>query len=81
MFDEEYKNMIVTFLQRNYPIARVKHENRFRRAIVLDGHEPYFLANTSSMLPIKVNLANTLKIIFDCDRAMAEELISKALSI
>lgn len=81
MFDDEYKNMIVNFIQRNYPIARVKHENRFRRAIILEGREPYILANTTSMLPIKTNLSNTLKTIFDCDRTLAEELIGKALNI
>jgi len=75
--DEE---MIVKFLQRNYPVSRIKQNNRFKRAIVLDD-VAYMLSDINSSKPLKTKLIATLKIIFDCDATNAYRLISQALSI
>lgn len=75
--DEE---MIVKFLQRNYPISRIKSNNRFKRAIVLDDGA-YILSDGNSAKPLKTKLIAILKIIFDCDATISSFLISKALNI
>ena len=81
MLDEKDEEMILKFIQRNYPVARIKHNMRFRRAIVIDGKNPHILSDANSTLPIKIELGNIIKKIFDCNYITAEKLITKALNI
>ena len=80
MLDNEYNDLIVKFLQRNYPVSRIKVNSRFKRAIVLDDGA-YLLSDGESARPLKTKLIQTLKTVFDCDANTANSLISQALNI
>ncbi len=80
MLDNEYNNLIVKFLQKNYPVSRIKVNSRFKRAIVLDDGA-YLLSDGESARPLKTKLIQTLKTVFDCDTNTANSLISQALNI
>ncbi len=81
MLDKIDEEMIIKFIQRHYPVSRIKHNMRFRRAIVIDGKTPHILGDNHSTLPIKIELGNIIKKIFDCNYTTAEKLISRALNI
>ena len=55
MLDKEYNDLIVKFLQRNYPVSRIKVNSRFKRAIVLDDGA-YLLSDGESARPLKTKL-------------------------
>lgn len=80
MLDKMYEDMIISFLQKNYPVSRIKVNGRFKRAIVLDDGA-YFLSDSNSTKPLKTKLINTLKTIFDCDANNSFRLITSALNI
>jgi hypothetical protein len=80
MLNKTDEEMIVKFLQRNYPVSRIKLNNRFKRAIVLDDGA-YMLSDGNSARPLKTKLIATLKTVFDCDATNAYRLISHALNI
>lgn len=80
MTDKYFEDMMIKFLVRNYPVARIKHNNRFRRGIMFDNGTPYLLIDANSM-PIKQKLITILNVVFNCDKLNAEKIISKALNI
>jgi hypothetical protein len=72
--DEE---MIIKFIQRNYPVSRIKTNNRFKRGIVFDDGAYLFSDGTMN---IKTRLVGILKKVFDCQTNEAIEIIDKTLN-
>jgi hypothetical protein len=48
MYTDKDKEMVIKYLQRHYPISRVKIDNKFKRAIVLNNGETYQLNNKAN---------------------------------
>lgn len=80
MVDKHFEDMMIKFLIRNYPVARIKFNNRFRRGIIFDNETPHILIN-ANILVIKQKLITILRIVFNCDKQNAEKIIAKALNI
>jgi hypothetical protein len=80
MVDEKYDEFIISFLSRNYPIVRIKHRNRFKRAIMLDDGA-HLLSDSNSNLIIRRKLTEVLKIVFNYNPQLSDKLIKKALNI
>ena len=76
--DKVYENLIIKFVQRNYPVSRIKTNNRFKRGIVFDDGAYLFSDGT---MQIKTRLIGILKKVFDCQTNEAIEIIDKALNI
>lgn len=76
--DKVYENLIIKFIQRNYPVSRIKTNNRFKRGIVFDDGAYLFSDGT---MQIKTRLIGILKKVFDCQTNEAIEIIDKALNI
>lgn len=79
--DKIFNDMITKFLTTNYPVSRIKSEGRFKRAIIIEGEQPYLLNDKSSVFKVKARLLKTLLVVFDCDVNLANELISKSINI
>lgn len=73
------KDMMLKFLQRNYPTHRLKHNMRFKRTIVLDDGQYYFLSDKEHQAKLFYNLLDTLRIIFypdeDLNRIVVKEFL------
>jgi hypothetical protein len=80
MLDETDKKMIISFLKNNYPVTRVKHNNRFRRGMNLDGHI-YVLSEKNTMNLVKQKLIMIVKLVFACDGNDAMNMVNIALNI
>jgi len=67
MYSDVDIKMMFKFLERNYPVSRVKYKMRFRRAIVLDDGSIYVLSDPSAQTQLMFNLFEILKQVFNCD--------------
>lgn len=72
-------DIILTYLKRNYPVHRIKHEFRFKRAIILDNGAIYQLSNELQYKALKHDLAATIKIVFNSDDTTNKIIINKYL--
>lgn len=80
MVDKDSQKMIINFIQKTYPVTRIKRDGRFRRAIVLDEGECIFKDRPTTTL-IKVKLARKIVQIFACSENEAQIFITRALNI
>jgi len=58
------KNLVKKFLVLNYPVSRIKHNLRFRRAIILDDGS-FFILGENNQQTLKYKLLESLKIVFN----------------
>ena len=73
------KNMMLKFLQRNYPTYRLRHNMRFKRTIILDDGCHYFLSNKEHQLKLFYNLITILKVIFHFDDPLNQIVVKEFL--
>jgi hypothetical protein len=81
MFTDIDKKLILKFLERNYPVTRVKHNMRFRRAILLDNGQTFILGEQGSHAQLKFQLVDILRQIFNCDEIICRVVLDSFLPI
>ena len=64
MYMESDKQLIKKYLERNYPIQRVKTNKGFKRAIHLETGHTYFLGQVETHNQLRHELATILILIF-----------------
>lgn len=79
MNDNYFDDMMVKFIIRHFPIARIKFNDRFRRGVIIDG-TPCLLIDANIMI-IKQKLITILNTVFNVDKITALRIISKSLNI
>ena len=80
MITEIDKQMMLKFLEKNYPIARIKHNNKFRRAIVLDYGGTFVLGEEAHHIQLRHQLIEILKKVFSCDEAITRSVLNNFLN-
>lgn len=73
------KKMIVNFMERNYPVSRIKINQRFRRAILLDNGIVFILGERQNYQNFKTSLINILSDIFNVDNSELTPLVDDFL--
>ena len=81
MYTEIDKRLMIKFLERNYPVTRVKHNMRFRRAILLDDGQTFILGEQGSHAQLKFQLVDTLRQVFNCDEIICRVVLDSFLPI
>lgn len=81
MYTDVDKKIMLRFLERNYPVSRIKDKQRFKRAILLDDGVAYCLSNQLTNKQLKFSLVETLKKIFDCDETIIYAVVDNFLPI
>ena len=81
MYTEIDKKLMFKFLERNYPVTRIKHNMRFRRAIQLDNGQTFILGEQGSHIQLKFQLVDILKQVFDCDEIICKSVLDSFLPI
>jgi len=81
MYTEVDKKLMLKFLERNYPVTRIKHNMRFRRAIQLDNGQTFILGEQGSHAQLKFQLVDVLRQIFDCDEIICIAVLNSFLPI
>jgi hypothetical protein len=73
------KEMMTRFLEKNYPIKRIKHNMRFRRGILFDDGREYILGDESQHTALRFKLIEAIKLIFYCDDRISREVVNNFL--
>jgi len=81
MTNEFEKKLMLKFLERNYPISRVKLNLRFKRAIVLDNGGAFILSEPSQVNHLKFNLVDVLTRVFSCEEATSRAVLDNFLRL
>ena len=81
MCNEIIKKLMAKFLAKNYPVKRVKHNMRFKRAIVTDNGSVFFLSDLSSHNHLRMQLTEILKSVFACDDLTAGPILDNFLPL
>jgi hypothetical protein len=79
MVTEKDLELVKKYLQSNYSINRVKHKDRFKRAIVSD-KGIYFVSDKTTQVIIKKEIYRTLEIIFGFDQEINTKLVKGHLN-
>jgi hypothetical protein len=79
--DEKETHMMIKFLEKNYPVSRVKDKMRFKRAIILDNGISYLLSDEQSHIQLRLQLNQILKTVFYCDESTSRTVLKKFLNI
>jgi hypothetical protein len=74
------KKIIIKFLNIAFPIARIKHKNHFKRAIVIN-ETPYFINNNQQLMSARLQLIRIIKNVFDCPDEITSSVLSDFLRI
>lgn len=72
---------MLKFLERNYPVSRVKLNLRFKRAIVLDNGGAFILSEPSHVSQLKFQLVDVLTKVFSCDEAISRAVLDNFLRL
>lgn len=81
MRNETDIKLMFKFLEKNYPVSRVKHKMRFKRAIILDDGTHYFLSDPSSQKQLMFKFMDILKQVFDCDEISIRIVLNNFLHL
>ena len=69
------------FLERNYPVSRIKDNMRFKRAIILDNGISYLLGDATAHIQLRLQLNQILKTVFYCDENTSRTVLKKFLNL
>lgn len=58
------KELMIKFLEANYPIRRIKHDMRFKRTIINEYGEEFYLSDKNQSKLLYYKLLSTLKLVF-----------------
>jgi hypothetical protein len=74
-------DIMLKFLERNYPVCRIKDNMRFKRAIILDNGTSYLLSDENAHIQLRLHLIQILKTVFYCDETTSRTVLKRFLNI
>jgi len=81
MYNDIQKDMVFKFLKINYPVKRIKYNNKFKRTIVLDDGSVYYLSDDKSHKMLSIKLVQIIKYIFCMDEITARIIVNDFLGL
>ena len=81
MLDVQEKDMRLKFLQRNYPVYRLKYNMRFKRTIILDDGQGYLLSDKENQTKLFYGLFDILKTVFYSDDNLSKNVVKEFLNM
>lgn len=79
MISESNKRLVKKYMERNYQVTRIKLNNRFKRAIVLENNTPFFLSDKNSIQHLKSVMLNNLSLIFYLEPQFLSKIVDEFL--
>lgn len=71
---------MLKFLERNYPISRVKFNKRFKRGIILEG-TTYLISDPTSFVALQHKLVSILILVFNYDAKISFSVLKEFLHL
>jgi hypothetical protein len=79
MITEKDLELVKKYLQRNYPVQRLKHNGKFKRAILFDSGKTYMLSDKNDKPYLKKEMVSNIEIVFGFNSEETSKLISQYL--
>lgn len=79
MLELKERDMMMRFLQRNYPTHRLKHNMRFKRTIILDDGQGYHLSDKENQIRLFYGLLEVLRVVFYSDENLSRNVVKEFL--
>jgi hypothetical protein len=71
--------LIQKYLNRNYPVQRLKYDGKFKRAILFDNGRTYLLSNKNDKPYLKKEMVTAIETIFGFNSEETNLLVSQYL--
>lgn len=81
MITEKDLELIQKYLNRNYPVQRLKYNGKFKRAIIFDNGRTYLLSNKNDKPFLRKEMVSSIEIVFGFNSEEISNLISQYLKI
>jgi hypothetical protein len=81
MQDTKEKELMLKFLNRNYPVHRIKNKTRFKRTIILENGESYILSDKKNTQELYNKLIEILKTIFSTTEEINKDVLKNFLNL
>ncbi len=72
--------LMTKFLQRNYPISRIKYNTRFKRGLIING-AIILLSTQEDRIQLIKPMTNILTLVFGCSYDIAKSVIKNYYQI
>jgi hypothetical protein len=79
MMTKKDLELIQKYLNRNYPVQRLKYDGKFKRAILFDNGRTYLLSNKNDKPYLKKEMVTTIETIFGFNSEETILLVSQYL--
>jgi hypothetical protein len=81
MQDTKEKELMLKFLNRNYPVHRIKNNMRFKRAIILENGESYILSDKKNTKELYNRLIEILRTVFSTTEEVNKDVLKNFLNL
>lgn len=81
MLDTQEKELILKFLTRNYPVIRTKHNMRFKRSIMFENNDVFFLSDKNSITELRKKLEDVIRIVFSSNQETIKTSLNEFLNL
>lgn len=72
---------MLKFLNRNYPVHRIKNNMRFKRAIILENGESYILSDKKNTKELYNRLIEILRTVFSTTEEVNKDVLKNFLNL
>ena len=72
---------MLKFLNRNYPVHRIKNNMRFKRTIILENGESYILSDKKNTKELYNRLIEILKTVFSTTEEVNKDVLKNFLNL
>lgn len=79
MVTEKDFELIQKYLNRNYPIQRIKINGKFKRAILFDNGRTYLVSNPNDKPYLKKEMITAIETVFGFETEETKKFVSKYL--
>jgi hypothetical protein len=79
MMTKKDLELIQKYLNRNYPVQRLKYDGKFKRAILFDNGRTYLLSNKNDKPYLKKEMVIAIETIFGFNSEETNILVSQYL--
>jgi hypothetical protein len=79
MITEKDLELIQKYLNKNYPVQRLKYNGKFKRAILFDNGKTYLLSNNNDKPFLKKEMILAIETVFGFNFEETNDLITKHL--
>ncbi len=79
MMTKKDLELIQKYLNRNYPVQRLKYDGKFKRAILFDNGKTYLLSNKNDKPYLKKEMVTAIETIFGFNSEETNLLVSQYL--